>query len=175
MDYSQTERIFLMKYNTLIFALLISLGFTACIKSPTPVQFSPPAIQASNDSSTGNLIINTKMGQLTISSARIVDEINGDKPGPGEKILIVILSGPEGKALDQAAFSLEDFQTMIHDTSQGTIHILGDDGSEAISTMAGWLGPEYKDFGIGFRIPSNVTKYQLFWPGNDPIEIIPAK
>jgi hypothetical protein len=175
MDYSQTERIFLMKYNTLIFALLISFGFTACAKSPAPVQVSPTAIQATNVTSPEDQVINSKMGLLTIASARIVDEVNGDKPGPGEMILIVILSGPEGKALDQAAFSLEDFQTMIQDTSQGTIHILGDDGSETISTMAGWLGPEYKEFGIGFRIPSKVTKYQLFWPGNDPIEIIPAK
>jgi len=164
-----------MKYFKFILVLFMVFGITACTKNPAPFQVSPTAIQASNGSTTGNLVINTKMGQLTVSSTRFMDEVNGDKPGPGEKILIVILTGPEGKALDQAAFSLEDFQTMIHDTSQGTIHILGDDGSETISSMAGWLGPEYKEFGIGFRIPSNVTKYQLFWPGNHPIEIIPAK
>jgi hypothetical protein len=63
---------------------------------------------------------------------------------------------------------------MIPDSNQGTIHILGDDGSETISTMAGWVGPEYKEFAIGFRIPSSLATYQLVWPGNDPVEIIPA-
>jgi hypothetical protein len=61
---------------------------------------------------------------------------------------------------------------MIHDSTQGTIHILGNDGSETISTMAGWVGPEYTEFAIGFRVPSSDTIYQLVWPGNDPIEII---
>jgi hypothetical protein len=163
-----------MKYITLIFALLISFGFTACTKNPASVQVTPNAIQPTNTTLTGNQVINTKMGQITISSARFVDEVNGDKPNPGEKILLIILAGPSGEALKTDTFSLEDFQTMIQDTSQGTIHILGDNGSETISTMAGWLGPEYKDFGIGFRIPSNLTKYQLFWPGNDPFEIIPG-
>jgi hypothetical protein len=174
MDYSQTEMISFMKYFTLILVILMTFGITACAKNPAQVQVSPTTSQATNIPSTRNQVINTKMGQLTISSARIVDEVNGDKPGPGEKILLLILSGPDGKALDTAAFSLEDFQTMIHDTTQGTIHFLGDDGSETISTMAGWLAPDYKEFGIGFRVPSTLTTYQLVWPGNDPNEIIPA-
>jgi hypothetical protein len=173
MDYSQTERNFLMKYFTLILTLLMTFGITACAKNPAPLQISPSTFEPTNVPSTGNQVINTKMGQFTISSARLMDEVNGDKPGLGEKVLLVILSGPEGKALDQAAFSLEDFQTMIHDNSQGKIHILGNDGSETISTMAGWVGPEYKEFAIGFRVPDTLTTYQLVWPGNDPIVIIP--
>jgi hypothetical protein len=175
MDYSQTKRIFLMKYSILFLVLLMMFGITACVKNPASVQVTPNTIQSTDTKATGNQVYNTKMGQLTISSARIVDEVNGDKPNPGEKILLIILAGPSGEALKTDTFSLEEFQKIIPDSNQGTIHILGDGGSETISTMAGWLGPEYKEFGIGFRIPSNVTKYQLVWPGNDPIEIIPAE
>ena len=160
-----------MKYNTLILALLISFGFTACAKNPPSVQVTLNAIQPTNTSLTGNQVINTKMGQLTISSARIVDEVNGDKPGPGEKILLIVLAGPGGEALANDTFSLEDFQTMMHENTLESIHILGDDGSETISTMAGWVGPEYKELAIGFRVPSSVITYQLIWPGNDPVEI----
>jgi hypothetical protein len=162
-----------MKYNTFVLALLMTLGITACAKNPASVQVSPNAIQPTNTSLTVKQVINTKMGQFTISSARIVDEVNGDKPNPGEKILLIILAGPGGEALKTDTFSLEEFQKMIPDSNQGTIHILGDDGSETISTMAGWVGPEYKEFAIGFRVPSTLNTYQLVWPGNDLIEIIP--
>ena len=161
-----------MKYSILILALLMTLGFTACAIKPTPSPVSPTTIQSTSVSSTGNRVINTKLGQFSISSARFVEEVNGDKPGPGEKILLVILAGPGGEALKTDTFSLEEFQKMIHDSTQGTIHILGNDGSETISTMAGWVGPEYTEFAIGFRVPSSDTIYQLVWPGNDPIEII---
>ena len=102
-----------------------------------------------------------------------MDEVNGDKPSPGEKILFIVLAGPGGEALDTDIFFLEEFQKIIPDSNQGTIHILGDDGSETISTMAGWVGPEYKEFAIGFRVPDTLTTYQFVWPGNDPVEIIP--
>jgi len=162
-----------MKYNTLILALLMTFGIAACAKNPAPVQVSPTTPQTANVPSTVNQVINTKMGQLTISSARIVDEVNGDKPGPGEKILLIVLAGPGGEALDTTAFSLEEFQKIIPDSNQGTIHILGNDGSETISTMAGWVSPEYKEFAIGFRIPDSLNTFQLVWPGNDHIDIIP--
>ena len=162
-----------MKYITLILALLMTLGLTACAIKPAPSLVSPTTIQSTNVPSTGNQVINTKLGQFSITSARFVEEVNGDKPGPGEKILLIVLAGPGGEALDTAAFSLEDFQTMIHDNTNGTIHILGDDGSETISTMAGWVGPEYTEFAIGFRVPSTLNTYQLVWPGNDPVDIVP--
>ncbi len=161
-----------MKYSILILALLMTLGFNACAIKPAPSLVSPITIQSTSISSTGNRVINTKLGKFSISSARIVEEVNGDKPGPGEKILLIILAGPGGEALKTDTFSLEEFQKMIPDSTQGTIHILGGDGSETISTMAGWVGPEYTEFAIGFRVPDAITTYQLVWPGNDPIEII---
>jgi hypothetical protein len=169
MDYSQTERISLMKYFTLILSLLITVGITSCAKNPASVQVTPNSIQSTDTSATRNQVINTKMGQLTISSARIVDEINGDKPNPGEKILLIILGDPSGEALKTDTFSLEEFQNIIPDPYKGTIHILGNDGSETISNMAGWLGPEYKEFGIGFRMPDAINTYQLFGPGMVPL------
>ena len=162
-----------MKYFTLILALLMTFGIAACAKNPAPVQITPTTIQSTDVSSTGNQVINTKMGQFAIASARIVDEVNGDKPNPGEKILLIVLAGPGGEALSTDTFSLEEFQKIIPDSNQGTIHILGNDGSETISTMAGWVGPEYREFAIGFRIPDSLITYQLVWPGNDPVDITP--
>ena len=162
-----------MKDFTLILALLMTFGIAACAKNPAPVQVSPSTFEPTNVKSTGNQVINTKMGQFTLSSTRIVDEVNGDKPNPGENILLIVLAGPGGEALSTDTFSLEEFQKLIPDSNQGTIHILGNDGSETISTMAGWVGPEYKEFAIGFRIPDSLITYQLVWPGNDPVDITP--
>jgi hypothetical protein len=71
--------------------------------------------------------------------------------------------------LDPATFSLEDFANMIHDTSKGKIHILGDDGSETISTMSGWVDEE---FVMGFKVPATAKTYTLFWQDNSPIDIV---
>jgi len=97
------------------------------------------------------------------------------QPTPDQKLLLIMLTGPGGKKLEPGNFSLEDFQAMVQDSTQGTIHILGDDGSKTISTMAGWSGPENSDFGMGFRLQDSVTSYQLIWPGNDPINIFPTE
>jgi hypothetical protein len=50
------------------------------------------------------------------------------------------------------------------------VYILGDDGSETISPMADWVDNE---FVMGFRLPETVKTYQLIWPDNPPIVIIP--
>jgi len=115
------------------------------------------------------------MGEFLIAASRFVDEVNGVKPAPDQKLLLIMLTGPGGKKLEPGNFSLEDFQAMVQDSTQGTIHILGDDGSKTISTMAGWSGPENSDFGMGFRLQDSVTSYQLIWPGNDPINIFPTQ
>jgi hypothetical protein len=120
-------------------------------------------------------VLKTAAGDLAVVSARFVAEVNGDKPGPGEKILLVILSRPGDGRLDPAEFSLEDFNAAIHDASQGQVHLAGSSGSAIISTMAGWIGPKYAEFGMGFRVPEAEETYQLIWPGNAPIEIFPEK
>ena len=79
-------------------------------------------------------VLKTAMGDFLIVSARFVDEVNGVKPDSGEKILLVILSRPGQERLEPSTFPLEDFDKMIHDTTQGEIYILGDDGSKTISS-----------------------------------------
>ncbi len=115
-------------------------------------------------------LLKTSLGDFEIASARFVDEVNGVTPGEGEKILLIGLSRPGGERLDPVTFPLEDFNKMSHDTSQGEIHILGDDGSETISTMGGWVE---KEFVMGFRVPADLKTYMLIWPGNNPITILP--
>ena len=112
----------------------------------------------------------TSIGDFVIVSARFVDEVHGEKPASGEKILLVILSQPGVERLDPGTFSLEAFDKMAHDTSKGEIYILGDDGSKTISTMGGWVDDE---FAMGFRLPAEVKTYTLFWQDNPPIDIVP--
>ena len=114
-------------------------------------------------------VVRTSMGDFVIVSARFVDEVHGTKPNPGEKILLVILSQPGLERLDPATFFLEDFDKVIHDTSKAPIYILGDDGSETVSTMGGWVDEE---FAMGFILPAAANTYTLFWPDNSPIEIV---
>ena len=75
--------------------------------------------------------------------------------------------------MDPEKFSLEAFSNALHDVSDGEVHISGDDGSYTISTMAGWVGENYDEFAMGFRLPATAKTFQLVWPGNEPIDIIP--
>ena len=115
-------------------------------------------------------LVKTSMGDLVIVSARFVDEVHGEKPDSGEKILLLILSQPGLARVDPGTFSLEAFDKMAHDTSKGDIYILGDDRSKTISTMAGWVDDE---FAIGFKVPVAVKTYTLFWQDNPAIDIVP--
>lgn len=163
-----------MKSQIVNVLLIITLGLSACTTNPPGLQETEEIVQPTSQSvSPGKQILNTAMGEFEVSYARFVEEANGVKPGPEEKLLLIGLTRPGLENLDPGNFSLEEFQNMIQDTNQGTIHLLGEDGSQTISTMAGWVGPEYKEFAMGFRLPSSVISYQLIWPGNDPLAIIP--
>jgi hypothetical protein len=113
------------------------------------------------------------MGDFIIVSSRLVDEVNGVTPGKDEKILLVILTQPGLERLDREHFSLEAFDKAIHGVSDGDVHISGDDGSHTISTMAGWFGPNFDEFAMGFRLPITAKDLQLVWPGNEPVDITP--
>jgi hypothetical protein len=102
-----------------------------------------------------------------IASSRLVNEANGAKPLDGEKFLLVILTQPDLTNLDPNNFSLQDFSDMIHNPDM-EIYILGDDDSQTISTMGGWVGDE---FAMGFRVPADISTYTLHWAGNSPIEL----
>lgn len=119
--------------------------------------------------------LHTAAGDFEVAAGRFVDEVHGVRPEPGEKLLLVPLTGPGGAKLNPASFSLEAFQTAIHDTSNGEVHLEGDDGSYAISTMAGWVDNQAAEFAIGFRVPAGAKTFKLFWPGNKAIEIVPVQ
>jgi hypothetical protein len=115
-------------------------------------------------------LLKTTMGDFAISSARLVDEVHDQKSQPGEEFLLVILTQPSLENLVPGEFSLETFQKMIQDNS-GQIFVSGKDGSQFISTMAGWVEDE---FAMGFAVPI-IESYTLHWPGNPPIELSPKK
>lgn len=163
-----------MKSQISYVLLLVIWGLSACTANPPGLEETAENVQPTSQSvSAEKQILNTTMGEFEVSYARFVEEANGVKPGPEEKLLLIGLTRPGMQSLDPINFSLEEFQTMVHDSSQGMIHVLSEDGSQTISTMAGWVGPEYKEFALGFLLPSSVISYQLVWPGNDPVMIIP--
>lgn len=150
----------------------IMLFISACqpISSTSipPAATEPNALQASAPGSdSAQPLLKTEQGDFMIASARLVDEANGVKPQAGEKLLLVILTQPNLTNLDPNEFSLESFSNMTHD-SNTEIYILGDDDSQTISTMGGWVGDE---FAMGFRVPVDINTYILYWTGNSPIPL----
>jgi hypothetical protein len=163
---------FNMNSARMVVLAAIAFVISACAPAPS-TQLSPAATEpgelatsASNTESTQPLL-KTEMGDFAIASARLVDEVNGVTPQAGEKLLLVILTQPDVANLDPGNFSLEAFSNMTH--APGTeIYILGEDGSQTISTMGGWVGDE---FAMGFRVPVDINTYTLHWTGNSPITL----
>ncbi len=152
-----------MKPEVITFWLVMVLGMSACVPAVPPTL--TPAAAPSNP------ILKTAVGELAVASVRRVDEANGAKAGAGEKILLVILTQPGQAKLAPDSFPLEAFQKAVQDVSNGQVHISTDAGAEAICSMAGWVEGE---FAMGFRVPVTAKTYTLFWPGNEPLAIVPA-
>jgi hypothetical protein len=151
-------------------ALILSMA--ACQPAPSTIVPASPtdsgALQEPAPSPEAEQpLLKTEMGDFAIASARIVDDVNGEEPQTGEKILVVTLAQPDLTNLDPSSFSLEDFSNMTHDP-ETEIYILGNDGSRTISTMGGWVEDE---FAMGFRVPAEITTYTLHWTGNSPITL----
>ncbi len=151
-----------MKLKVITFWLVIVMGISACVPSVPPT-LTPTA-------SPTNPILKTAVGDLAVASARRVDEANGAQAGAGEKILLVIMTQPGQAKLAPDSFPLEAFQKAVQDTSNGQVHISTDAGAEAICSMAGWVEGE---FAMGFRVPVTAKTYTLFWPGNEPLGVVP--
>jgi hypothetical protein len=161
-----------MKFIATIFVSVMLFSLSACMQPQTPSSAATEIESSSTpapESNSAESVVKTSMGDFVIVSARFADEVNGTKPNPEEKILLVILSQPGVERLDPGIFSLEAFGNMTHDTSKGEIYILGDDGSRTISTMGGWVN---EDFAMGFSVPATVKTYTLFWQDNPPIDIV---
>jgi hypothetical protein len=165
----------LSMFNTSSARMAVLAAIVLFIAACAPVSSTPlPAATGSNalqESTQGpesaQPLLKTEQGDFVIASARLVDEANGVKPQAGEKLLLVILTQPDLTNLDPDNFSLEAFSNMTH--APGTeIYILGEDGSQTISTMGGWVGNE---FAMGFRVPVDVNTYALHWTGNSPISL----
>jgi hypothetical protein len=147
--------------------LLIS-ACTPISSTPSPTLTEPEVLEAPTSSPESTQpFLKTEMGDFVIASSRLVNEANGAKPLEGEKFLLVILTQPDLTNLDPNNFSLQDFSDMIHNPDM-EIYILGDDDSQTISTMGGWVGDE---FAMGFRVPAGINTYTLHWTGNSPIEL----
>jgi hypothetical protein len=92
-------------------------------------------------------------------------------PGPNEKLILITLGKPDQARLDRINFTLDAFDKALRDQSKGEVHISGDDGSYSVCSMAGWVGEKFDVFAMGFRVPATAKTYQLFWPGNEPIDL----
>lgn len=152
---------------------------TGCLNKIQPLAFVVPVIQVPLTTPTPKSttedkpIFKTSIGDLAIEAAQWVDEVNGVMPGPDEKLLLILISKPGQEKLNPSNFSLQDFDRALRDQSKGEVHIGGDDGLYGVCTMAGWVGENHDFFAMGFRIPKTAETLQLFWPGNEPIDLHP--
>ena len=168
-----------MKTNWTALLLTLVLCLPACTGLPAAPSVTDAVLEEAAETpapapeANSKPVLKTSIGDFVIDSARWVDEVNGVTPGEGERILLVILTQPGVERLDPEQFSLEAFDKAIHDTSNGEVHISGSDGSYTISTMAGWVGEKFDEFAIGFRLPVTAEALQLFWPGNEPVDVMP--
>lgn len=158
-----------MKTIRLLVILFSLAGMVACSGNLSSQQYLPTVVASEP---AARRVLKTSIGDFTAVSTSFVEEVNGVKPEPGKKILLIELSRADGSKLEPANFPLADFQKMVQD-AKGEIYIQGNDGSMTISTMAGWVGPEHNQFAMGFHLPETLTGYQLFWPGNDPLPLNP--
>jgi hypothetical protein len=128
------------------------------LNTPTPI------------TSTAYPLLKTSMGDFIVISARLVDEVKGDKAPPGDKFLLIGLARPGLEKLVVGEFSLESFQNMILDNS-GEIYILRNDGSKLLYRgMGGWLSEDEFVVGFGVSLPLAKT-YTLYWTNNPPIRL----
>jgi len=156
-----------MKILLVTLSLFVSLSFAACGKVPQVTIEMPTSASALQLKQ----VFKTTIGDLEIESVRSVDEVNGVSPGPNEKLILITLGKPGQAKLSKSDFTLEAFDKALRDQSIGEVHISGDDGSYSVCSMAGWVGEKYDSFAMGFRIPATAKTYQLFWPGNEPIDL----
>jgi hypothetical protein len=91
-----------------------------------------------------------------------------------KKILLVFLEGPDHNILTPEAFSLEEFQKMLHNENSEDVYIQADDSNIYYNSMAGWVSSISDSFCMGFIVNKKSISYQLFWPGNDPILLQPS-
>ena len=167
------KRIWIAFLLTLLLSLSECSGQPASTDAPAEAGVDVTEAPASTSAPESKPVIKTTIGDFVIDSTRWVNEVNGVTPGEDEKILLVILTQPGLERLDPKEFSLEAFDKALRDVSEGEVHISGSDGSYTISTMAGWVGENFDEFAMGFRLPVTAKTGQLIWPGNEPIEILP--
>jgi len=152
-----------MKAVWSVIPLIVALCLSSC-NSSTELQETEAVKPATPSQPT----LKTTMGDLAITSARLVDEVHDQKSRPGEGFLLVSLTRPDLNNLVPGEFSLDAFQKMIQD-SNGQIYVSGKEDTQFISTMAGWVQDE---FTMGFTVPMEES-FTLHWPGNSPIELSP--
>jgi hypothetical protein len=151
-------------------ATLTSVRTEIPVWTPTVTQVSM-ATQTLPPAANSKPVIKTTIGDLVIEGVHTVDQVNGVSAGPDEKLILVSLGKIGVVKLDKSNFSLDSFDKALRNLPGGEVHISGDDGSYSVCSMAGWVGPDYKIFAMGFRVPDSARTYQFVWPGNNPIDL----
>lgn len=107
--------------------------------------------------SSEKIIIDTSVGEITLKSAKVVDELLGRSvAGPGELMLIISFESKDGGRI--SGFDRASENVFLTDSS-GDKHEIG---------IVGW---ETREDYLGFLISESATGLMLNWPGNEPIPI----
>ncbi|NTU75567.1 MAG: hypothetical protein HGA53_09570 [Anaerolineaceae bacterium] len=143
-----------LKQCSILLALVFILA--ACAGQPAAPATTPGAANSAVAT------FKTPIGDLEFVSARFVEDANGVKPTEGFKLLLVVVKNPDNSPIDLQKFV----------DAQMNIIIRGDDGSETIHTMGGFVGEQ---FAIGFQVPETVKTYTLVWGDNAPFTLVPGE
>jgi hypothetical protein len=141
-----------MKTYRIALFLVVVITLSAC--APRPAETAPTVAPAAP------AVLKTSIGDLRVTSARLVDQANSTQAEPGHKILLLGLERVDDSPIDLQQFQDAHVQAFIR----------GDDDSATTSTMGGFVDGA---FSIGFQVPETLKTYSLEWEGNDPVEIIP--
>ncbi|MBL8056538.1 MAG: hypothetical protein JNK29_07550, partial [Anaerolineales bacterium] len=106
-------------------ALLVSLA--ACQAAPAAPSPAAPALaeSATPVAPSASRRLQTAVGEFAVVAARYVEEANGTRPQPGERLLLVILAQPNLEPLTPNDLSLEAFEQAVHDPGAGGVYLLG--------------------------------------------------
>ncbi|MDP1544503.1 MAG: hypothetical protein Q8L87_00665 [Anaerolineales bacterium] len=102
--------------------------------------------------------IETSIGTLTIVGAEVVETLpySSTRAKPGYQILIVMIEGPNTEKFDLSTVA--------------GVYVMGDDGSKTDAFVAGSASETGPFF--GFTPPTTAKSFTLYWPENQPIELV---
>lgn len=119
-------------------AAVLLILLVGCAPQPGPENAAVPTQNPA--------VFQTPVGELEQTWTRLVQGVNSTIASPGFMVLLVGLRRPDAWPVD-----LQKFQD-----AHMRIFVQVDGGEKILSTIGGFLGPNSKEFAVGFLVPEGV-------------------